>query len=85
MLVLEVCGITEGIEHSLTIYRALQSESICVSEMSWLHILMQYCKGFHYLLLTGTVHNDTKGDNILIAKVNFGEWQPNIIDFNKAY
>ena len=47
--------------------------------------LMQYCKGFHYLQLTGTVHNDIKGDNILIAKVNFGEWQPKIIDFNKAY
>ena len=36
---------------------------------------MQCCKGFHYLLLTGIVHNDIKGDNILISKVNFGEWQ----------
>ena len=34
------------------------------------------------------VHNDFKGDNtcILIAKVNFGEWQPKIrvIDFSKV-
>ena len=30
-------------------------------------------KGFHYLLLTGIVHNDIKGDNTLTAKVNFGE------------
>ena len=44
LLVLEVCGITEGIEHSFTIYRALRTESICVREMSWLHILMQCCK-----------------------------------------
>ena len=27
---------------------------------------------------------EIKGDNILIAKVKFGEWQPKIIDFNKA-
>lgn len=83
-LVLEVCGITEGIEHSFTIHRALQSKSVCVTETSWLHILMQCCKGFHYLHSTGIVHNDIKGDNILIAKVNLGEWQPKIIDFNKA-
>ena len=75
LLIMEACGITEGIEHSFTICRALQSESICVTEMSWLHILMQCCKGFHYLHLTGIVHNDIKGDNILISKVNFGEWQ----------
>ena len=43
MLLLEVCGITEGIEHSFTIYRALRSESICVREISLLHILMQCC------------------------------------------
>ena len=58
--------------NSFTIYRALQSESICVSEMSCLHILMGCCKGFHYLHLTGIVHNDIKRDNILIAKVSFG-------------
>ena len=81
---LEVCGITEGIEHSFTIHRALQSKSVCATETSWLHILMQCCKGFHYLYSTGIVHNDIKGDNILIAKVNLGEWQPKIIDFNKA-
>ena len=52
--------------------------------MSWLHILMQCCKGFHYLHVTGIVHNDIKGDNIWIAKVNFGEWQPKIIDVIKA-
>ena len=52
--------------------------------MSWLHILMQCCKGFHYLHVTRIVHNDINGDNILIAKVNFGEWQPKIIDFNEA-
>ena len=45
---------------------------------------MQCCKGFHYLHVTGIVHNDIKGDNILIAKVNFGEWQPKIIDVIKA-
>ena len=32
----------------------------------------------------GIVHNDIKGNNILIAKVNFGEWQSKIIDFRKA-
>ena len=31
-----------------------------------------------------TKNYDIKGDNILIVKVNFGEWQPKIIDFNKA-
>ena len=30
------------------------------------------------------VHNDIKGNNILIAKVNFGEWQSKLIDFKKA-
>lgn len=64
LLVLEVCGITEGIEHSFTIYRALQSESICVSEMSWLHIFMRCCKGFHYPHLTRIVQNDIKGDTL---------------------
>ena len=44
LLLLKVCGITEGIEPSITIYKALRSESICVSEMSWLHILMPCCK-----------------------------------------
>ena len=82
MLVLEVCGITEGIEHSFTIHRALQSKSVCVTETSCLHILMQRCKGFNYLHCTGIVHNDIKGDNSLIAKVNLSEWQPKIIDFN---
>ena len=32
----------------------------------------------------GSVHNDIKGNNILIAKANFGEWQSKIIDFKKA-
>lgn len=45
---------------------------------------MQCCKGFHYLHLTRIAHNVIKGDNILIAKLNFSEWQPKIIDFNKA-
>ena len=45
---------------------------------------MQCCKGFYYLYLTGIVHNDIKGDNILIAKVNIGEWQSKIIDVKKA-
>lgn len=53
MLVLEVCGITEGIEHSFTIHRALQSKSVCVTDTSWLHILIQCCKGFHYLIPLG--------------------------------
>ena len=84
MLVLEVCGISEGIEHSFTIHRALQSKSVFVTKTSWLLILMRCCEGFYYLHSTGIVHNDIKGDNILIAKVNLGEWQPKIIDFNKA-
>ena len=33
-LVFEVCGITEGIEHSFTIHRALQSKSVCITETS---------------------------------------------------
>ena len=45
-LVFEVCGITEGIEHSFTIHRALQSKRVCITETSWLHFLMQCCKGF---------------------------------------
>ena len=32
----------------------------------------------------GIVQNGIKGNNILIAKVNFGEWQSKIIDFKKA-
>ena len=43
LLLLKVCGITEGIEPSITIYKALRSESICVSEMSW-SWLMQCCE-----------------------------------------
>ena len=31
----------------------------------------------------GIVHNDIKGNNILIAKVNFDEWQSKITDFKK--
>ena len=84
MLVLEVCGMIEGIEHLVTIYKALQMESRYVSETSWLHILMLCCEGFHYLHSTGILHNDIKGDNILISKGNLGDWQPRIIDFNKA-
>ena len=30
------------------------------------------------------MHNDIKGDDILIAKVNIGEWKSKIIDFKKA-
>ena len=62
MLVLEVCGITctEGIEHSCTIHtcRALQSKSVCVTETSSLHMLMQSCKGFHFPHSTGLVRHD---------------------------
>ena len=32
----------------------------------------------------GIVHNDITRNNILIAKVNFGEWKSKIIDFKKA-
>ena len=33
----------------------------------------------------GIVHcNGIKGNNILIGKVNFGEWQSKIVDFKKA-
>lgn len=31
-LVFEVCGITEGMEHSFTIHRALQSKSASITE-----------------------------------------------------
>lgn len=84
MLVLELCGITKGLEHSLTIIRSLQSTSIHISENSWLYIIMKCCEGFHYLHSNGIVHNDIKADNILIAQNNFEVWEPKIIDFNKA-
>ena len=63
--------------------RALQSKSVCVTETWCLDILMQR---LHYPHSTRIVHHDIKGDNtcILIAKVNLGEWQPKIIDFNKV-
>lgn len=84
MLVLELCGITKGLEHSLTIFRALQLTNVDITENSWLHILMKCCEGFHFLHYSGIVHNDIKGDNILIAQNDFEAWEPKIIDFNKA-
>ena len=84
MLVLEVCGVSERGVHPLTIFRALQSVEVCITEKSWFQILMQCCQGFYCLHSKGIVHNDIKGDNILIALSSSGVWQPKIIDFNKA-
>ena len=72
--------------HVPFIHVELFNQKVCVTETSCLHILMQCCKGFHYPHSIGIVHYDIKGDNtcILIAKVNLGEWQLKIIDFNKV-
>lgn len=84
MLILEFCGVSEGKMHSLTVYAALHSKAVCLTEKSWLKILFNCCGGFNYLHTVGIIHNDIKTDNILVVQDVSGLWHPKIIDFNKA-
>ena len=54
-------------------------------QSSWVNLLENLTKGFIFMHGQGILHNDIKGDNVLILRDRQNNLiKPKIIDFNKA-
>ena len=67
---------------SLTLFDAIK-RSQEISASVWLKIISCLCSAFAYVHESGILHNDIKGNNILLT-LKHSEWVPMIIDFGKA-
>ena len=68
---------------SCTLYHALQSKLMSLSQHSAENILLKLCEAIDYLHLKRFLHRDIKSDNIILTEVN-NMYHPMLIDFGKA-
>ena len=72
-----------GVEGScMTLRKAIQSQ-LLNSATKWASILYSITDGLQYIHEKGYLHNDLKGNNIIITKQD-DNYHPVIIDFGKA-
>ena len=79
LLVMQFCSV-EGM--SYTLHRTLQSRTLLKSQ-EWFRVIMQLLEAFKLLHSSCLIHQDIKGDNILIT-YNNTMFVPVIIDFGKC-
>ena len=80
LLVLQFCNV-EGKVY--TLHRALHSHSLMLKNPEWLDIILQLLEALKQLHSNCMIHQDIKGDNILITYKNT-VFVPVIIDFGKC-
>ena len=79
LLVMQFCSV-EGM--SYTLHRTLQSRTL-LKNQEWFRVIMQLLEAFKLLHSSCLIHQDIKGDNILIT-YNNTMFVPVIIDFGKC-
>ena len=69
--------------NSCTLYRALQSKSMSLSQCSAGSIVLKLCEAIEHLHSKRFLHRDIKSDNIILTEIN-NMYHPMLIDFGKA-
>ena len=80
LLVMQFCSV-EG--KAYTLHRALQSHTLLLKNQEWFDVILQLLEAFKLLHSSCLIHQDIKGDNILIT-YNNTMFVPIIIDFGKC-
>jgi len=80
LLVLQFCNV-EG--KAYTLHRALQSRTLVLKNQEWFDVILQLLEALKVLHSSGLIHQDIKGDNILLTYKNT-MFVPLIIDFGKC-
>lgn len=80
LLVMQFCSV-EG--EGYTLHRALQSHTLFLKKQEWVDVTRQLLEAFKLLHSSCLIHQDIKGDNILIT-YNNTMFVPVIIDFGKC-
>ena len=78
MLIMQYCSQDDKV---VTLSDAADSEDL--SNVSWLQILIRLTEALIFIHKKGFVHNDLKGNNVLLCK-DEQMWQPVIIDYGKS-
>jgi serine/threonine protein kinase len=70
---------------SLTLYDVVSKKATIdgLELAQWLHVIFQLIDAIFHLHQNNVLHNDVKGDNILVVK-NAGFYSPIVVDFGKA-
>ena len=80
LLVLQFCNV-EG--KAYTLHRTLHSHTLVLKNQEWFHVILQLLEALKVLHNSGLIHQDIKGDNILLTYKNT-LFVPVIIDFGKC-
>ena len=80
LLVLQVCNV-EG--KAYTLHRTLHSRTLVLKNQEWFDVILQLLEALKVLHNSGLIHQDIKGDNILLTYKNT-LFVPVIIDFGKC-
>ena len=80
MLVLQFCNV-EG--KAYTLHRTLHSRTLVLKNQEWFDVILQLLEALKVLHNSGLIHQDIKGDNILLTYKNT-LFVPVIIDFGKC-
>ena len=80
LLVLQFCNV-EG--KAYTLHRTLHSRTLALKNQEWFDVILQLLEALNVLHNSGLIHQDIKGDNILLTYKNT-LFVPVIIDFGKC-
>ncbi|XP_058940191.2 cyclin-dependent kinase 1-A-like [Pocillopora verrucosa] len=80
LLVLQFCNV-EG--KAYTLHRTLHSRTLVLKNQEWFDVILQLLEALKVLHNSGLIHQDIKGDNILLTYKNT-LFVPVIIDFGKC-
>lgn len=73
-----------GVEGKCITLAKAQRMPLFHTTLEWAHIYTGIADAILYVHQKGLIHNDIKGDNVIIAKNSLGNYHPVLIDFGKC-